>query len=74
VLTVPYKVGKDGVHDVKIVVSTVTGATVAMHTEKAEYGFHSWTWNAGKDVANGVYLVSLYVDGRLMQTAKAVKR
>lgn len=73
-LTVPYKVGKDGVHDVKIVVSTVTGATVAMHTEKAEYGFHTWTWNAGKDVAGGVYIVSLYVDDRLMQTAKAVKR
>ena len=74
VLTVPYKVGKDGMHDVKIVISSVTGATVAMHSEKADYGYHTWTWNAGKDVAAGVYFVSLYVDGKLMQTAKAVKR
>ena len=74
VLTVPYKVGKDGMHEVKIVISSVTGATVAIHSEKADYGYHTWTWNAGKDVAAGVYFVSLYVDGKLMQTAKAVKR
>lgn len=74
VLAVPYKIGKDGVHDVKIVVSTVTGATVAMHTAKAEYGTHTWTWNAGENISAGVYFVSLYIDNKLMQTAKAVKR
>lgn len=73
-LTVPYKIGKDGVHDVKIVVSSVTGTSVAIYSGKAEYGNHSWTWNAGESVSAGVYFVSLYVDGKLMQTVKAVKR
>lgn len=74
VLTVPYKVGKDGLHDVKIVVSSVTGATVATYSAKNTYGTYTWTWNAGESVSAGVYFVSLYVDGSLMQTAKAVKR
>ena len=73
VLTVPYKVGKDGMHDVKIVVTSVTGATVAVYSAKNTYGNYSWTWNAS-DVSAGVYIVSLYVDGNLMQTAKAAKR
>ena len=73
VLTVPYKVGKDGVHDVKIVVTSVTGAKVAVYSAKNTYGNYSWTWNAG-NVSTGVYFVSLYVDDNLMQTAKAVKR
>lgn len=73
VLTVPYKVGKDGLHDVKIVVSTITGATVAVHSAEAEYGHHTWTWESG-NIGEGIYFVSLYVDGKLMQTAKAVKR
>lgn len=73
VLTVPYKVGKDGMHDVKIVVTSVTGATVAVYSAKNTYGNYSWTWNAS-DMSAGVYIVSLYVDGNLMQTAKAAKR
>ena len=73
VLSVPYKIGKDGIHDVKIVVSSVTGSTVAIHTSKAEYGCHTWNWNAS-DADAGVYFISLYIDDKLMQTAKAVKR
>ena len=73
VLTIPYKVGKDGMHDVKIVVTSVTGAKVAVYSAKNTYGNYSWTWNAG-NVSAGVYFVSLYVDDNLMQTAKAVKR
>ncbi len=73
-LTIPYRIGKDGIHKVKIVISTIAGGIVAMHTENAEYGYHSWTWNAGGNIGNGIYLVSLYVDEMLMQTAKAVKK
>lgn len=73
VLSVPYKIGKDGIHDVKIVVSSVIGSTVAIHTSKAEYGCHTWNWNAS-DADAGVYFISLYIDDKLMQTAKAVKR
>ena len=62
VLTVPYKIGKDGRHDVKIVVSTIAGSRVAEHNVSAEYGEYSWNWYAGESVQAGVYFVSLYVD------------
>ena len=74
VLTVPYKIGKEGRHDVKIVVSTIAGSTVAEHCVSAEYGEYSWNWYAGESVQAGVYFVSLYVDDKLMQTAKVVKK
>ena len=74
VLTVPYKIGKDGRHDVKIVVSTIAGSRVAEHNVSAEYGEYSWNWYAGESVQAGVYFVSLYVDDKLMQTAKVVKK
>lgn len=73
-LTIPYKVGKEGNHEVKIVVTNVAGSTIAMHTASAEYGYHNWQWTPGNRVEQGVYFVSLYVDDVLMQTAKAVKR
>ena len=72
--TIPYKVGKEGNHEVKIVVTNVAGSTIAMHTATAEYGYHNWQWTPGDRVEQGVYFVSLYVDDVLMQTAKAVKR
>ena len=74
VLTIPYKIGKEGRHDVKIVVSTIAGSTVAEHCVSAEYGEYSWNWYAGESVQAGVYFVSLYVDDKLMQTAKVVKK
>ena len=74
VLTVPYKIGKDGRHDVKMVVSTIAGCRVAEHNVSAEYGEYSWNWYAGESVQAGVYFVSLYVDDKLMQTAKVVKK
>ena len=73
-LTIPYKVGKEGNHEVKIVVTNVAGSTIAMHAATAEYGYHNWQWTPGDRVEQGVYFVSLYVDDVLMQTAKAVKR
>jgi hypothetical protein len=74
VLTIPYKIGKEGRHEVKIVVSTIAGSTVAEHNVSAEYGEYSWNWYAGESVQAGVYFVSLYVDDKLMQTAKVVKK
>lgn len=74
VLTIPYKIGKEGRHEVKIVVSTIAGSRVAEHNVSAEYGEYSWNWYAGESVQAGVYFVSLYVDDKLMQTAKVVKK
>lgn len=72
-LTIPYIIGKDGQHNVNIVITDLTGRTVYNYATVQEYGEYSHTWMPGNTIANGFYMVSLYVDGKLMQTAKVVK-
>ena len=73
-LHIPYIIGKEGSHQVAIVVSDLAGRTVYNYRTGCGYGEHSHTWHPAGNLADGLYLVSLYVDGTLMQTAKAVKK
>ena len=70
-LTIPYVIGKAGESEVRMVMSDLTGRTVDSYETVAGYGNHSYVWSPA-GVANGMYLVSLYVDGVLMQTAKVM--
>ena len=72
-LTIPYIVGKDGQHNVNIVITDLTGRTVYNYATVQEYGEYSHTWTPSATISNGFYMVSLYVDGKLMQTAKVFK-
>lgn len=72
-LHIPYVIGKGGEHAVRIVISDLTGRAITSYETTAAYGTHSYTWQP-KGVSEGMYLVSLYVDDVLMQTAKVVKR
>lgn len=73
-LHIPYIIGKEGNHQVTIVISDLAGRTVYNYRTECGYGEHSHTWHPAGNLADGLYLVSLYVDGTLMQTAKAVKK
>ncbi|MBQ3554699.1 MAG: S8 family serine peptidase [Bacteroidales bacterium] len=72
-LTIPYVIGKEGEHNVAIIISDLTGRTVYNYATVQEYGEYSHTWTPSATISNGFYMVSLYVDGKLMQTAKVFK-
>ena len=72
VLRVPYTIGKSGSHEVTIAFSDMVGRTIdAYHTVNTE-GEYTYTWYP-KALAKGLYLVSLYVDGELMQAVKVIR-
>ena len=72
VLNVPYTIGKSGSHEVTIAFSDMAGRTIdAYHTVNTP-GEYTYTWYP-RALQKGLYLVSLYVDGELMQTVKVIK-
>ena len=71
VLRVPYTIGKSGSHEVTISFSDMAGRTIdAYHTENTQ-GEYTYTWYP-RALQKGLYLVSLYLDGELMQTVKVI--
>ena len=71
VLNVPYTIGKSGSHEVTITFNDMAGRTIdAYHAVKTQ-GKYTYTWYP-KALQKGLYLVSLYVDGELMQTVKVI--
>lgn len=71
VLHVPYTVGKSGSHEVTIAFSDLAGRTIdAYHTVNTP-GEYTYTWHP-RALEKGLYLVSLYLDGELMQTVKVI--
>ncbi len=73
-LNVPYVIGKDGDHNVRIVVSDIAGRTLHSYSTVNGYGEYSYTWRPEAGVEEGFYFVSLYVNDTLMQTAKVIYR
>lgn len=71
-LCVPYTIGKEGEHNVKIVVSDIAGRTLHSYAIVNSRGEYSYTWRPDANVAGGFYFVSLYVNDALMQTAKVI--
>lgn len=72
VLTIPYIIGKEGCHNIDIAVTDLAGRAVHRYTTVNEFGEYCYTWAPATLLADGLYLVSLYVDGTLMQTAKVI--
>ena len=72
-LTVPYVVGKEGSKQAKFVMTDVMGRTVGSFNADATMGEHTMVIS-GDGYSTGLYFLSLYVDGKLMQTSRVLKR
>lgn len=72
-LTVPYVVGKEGCKQSKFVMTDVMGRTVGNYNADATMGEHTMVIS-GDGYSTGLYFLSLYVDGKLMQASRVLKR
>ncbi len=71
-VTIPYAVGKDGEHNIRIAISDLAGKEIHVYNAVKGYGSHSYTWQPATALAKGLYFATLYVDGRQIQTAKLI--
>ena len=74
VLNIPYVIGQEGSHKVSIQITTPSGLRIASHNATREFGYYNYTWRPTAGTDEGIYFVSLYVDDRLMQTARVILR
>jgi hypothetical protein len=71
-VNIPYVVGQTGKHEVRLVFTNVAGLTVDSYSATQTFGEYTYTWRPGA-LPEGVYFVTLYVDGKKIQTSKLVK-
>ena len=71
-VNIPYVVGQTGKHEVRLVFTNVAGLTVDSYSATQTFGEYTYTWRPGA-LPEGVYFVTLYVDGKKMQSSKLVK-
>lgn len=74
VLNIPYVIGQEGSHSVRISISTPAGIVVASHKAQCDFGYYNYTWRPAASLDGGIYFVTLHVDDRLMQTARVILR
>jgi subtilisin family serine protease len=72
-LTVPYVINGSSAQKVRINMVDLSGRTVATYRTTNSLGEYSHTF-ATDALSRGIYLVSLYVNDNLMQTAKVIKK
>lgn len=70
-LNVPYIIGMSGNHKVTLTFTDLTGRMIDTYNTVSAQGEHTYTWQPGA-LQRGLYFVTLYVDGKLVQTAKVV--
>lgn len=71
VLNVPYVIGKEGNHNVTITFCDMVGRIIDSYSTVNSRGEYTYVWYP-EALQDGIYMVSLYVDGVLMQTAKVI--
>ena len=71
-VNIPYVVGQTGKHEVRLVFTNVAGLMVDSYSATQTFGEYTYTWRAGA-LPEGVYFVTLYVDGKKIQSSKLVK-
>ena len=71
-VNIPYVVGQTGKHEVRLVFTNVAGMTVDAYATTNTFGEYTYTWRPA-GLPEGVYFVTLYVDGKKMQSSKLVK-
>ena len=71
-VNIPYVVGQTGKHEVRMVFTNVAGLTVDSYFATQTFGEYTYTWRPGA-LPEGVYFVTLYVDGKKIQSSKLVR-
>ena len=71
-VNIPYVVGQTGAHNIRLVFTNIAGLVVDSYTTTQSFGEYTYTWRPGA-LPEGVYFVTLYVDGKKMQSSKLVK-
>ena len=71
-VNIPYVVGQTGKHEVRLAFTNVAGLMVDSYSATQTFGEYTYTWHLGA-LPEGVYFVTLYVDGKKIQSSKLVK-
>ena len=71
-VNIPYVVGQSGKHEVRLAFTNVAGLMVDAYATTNAFGEYTYTWCPGA-LPEGVYFVTLYVDGKKIQSSKLVK-
>ena len=71
-VNIPYIVGQSGKHEVRLVFTNVAGLMVDSYSATQTFGEYTYTWRPGA-LPEGVYFVTLYVDGKKIQSSKLVR-
>ena len=72
-VNIPYVVGQTGAHNIRFVFTNIAGLVVDSYTTTQSFGEYTYTWRPANALPQGVYFVTLYVDGKKIQTSKLVK-
>ena len=72
-VNIPYVVGQTGAHNIRFVFTNIAGLVVDSYTTTNTFGEYTYTWHPANALPQGVYFVTLYVDGKKIQTSKLVK-
>jgi hypothetical protein len=71
-VNIPYVVGQAGKHEVRLVFTNIAGLTVDAYATTHTLGEYTYTWRPA-GLPEGVYFVTLYVDGKKMQSCKLIR-
>ena len=71
-VNIPYIVGQTGQHHIQLVFTNLAGMVVESYTTTNTFGEYTYTWKPGA-LPDGVYFVTLIVDGKKMQTNKLIR-
>lgn len=71
-VNIPYVVGQTGAHNIRFVFTNIAGLIVDSYTTTQSFGEYTYTWHPG-GLPEGVYFVTLYVDGKKMQSSKLIR-
>ena len=71
-VNIPYVVGQSGKHHVQLVFTNLAGMVVDSYATTNTFGEYAYTWKPA-GLPEGVYFVTLYVDGKKMQSNKLIR-
>lgn len=72
-VNIPYVVGQTGKHNIRLVFTNIAGLIVDSYTTTNTFGEYTYTWHPANALPQGVYFVTLYVDGKKIQSSKLVR-
>ena len=71
-VNIPYIVGQAGAHEVQLVFTNIAGMVVDSYATTNTFGEYTYTWRPSA-LPEGVYFVTLLVDGKKMQSSKLIR-